>query len=107
MTYNYLNISPNPSSGVIEIRFMINDSGSMQQELRNSNFELRKNRLEVYDVTGRLVKSFNLESCILDRGSTIIWDGTDQANRQSGGGVYFVRLSVGEDVVTRKIALIR
>ena len=94
---NCLNIAPNPANGLIEIRYMIQDSRSMMQ----------KPTLSIYDPSGRLVKSFYLESSILNLESTISWDGTDCANRQVGNGVYFVRLRSGETAVTRKVMLVR
>ena len=70
-------------------------------------FTDKANRVEIFSEDGRLVKSFNLESCILDRGSTISWNGTDQANRQLGSGVYFVKFVSGNYEETEKVLLIR
>jgi hypothetical protein len=95
--HTYLHISPNPASLMIEIRYMIHDSGS----------RIQNPTLSIYDANGRLVKSFDHESGIMDHVSTISWDGTDQANRQLGSGMYFLRLGDGKTAVTRKIALIR
>jgi hypothetical protein len=63
--------------------------------------------LNVYDATGRLVRLFNLESCIMDHALTVRWDGTDHANRQLPGGIYFIRLDDGKHTITKKITLIR
>jgi hypothetical protein len=95
--HTYLHISPNPASLMIEIRYMIHYSGS----------RIQNPTLSIYDANGRLVKSFDHESGIMDHVSTISWDGTDQANRRLGSGVYFLRLGDGKTAVTRKIALIR
>jgi predicted acyl esterase len=94
---NLLKVYPNPFAHITNIRFMIHDS-----RYRIGNPELR-----IYDATGRLVKSFDLESCIMDRGSAISWDGTDQANRQLGSGVYFVKFVSGDYEETEKILLVR
>lgn len=67
----------------------------------------QKAELEIYDATGRLVKAFDLESCIMDHGSTISWDGTDQANRPVGSGVYFVTLEFQAYTTTQKVLLMR
>jgi hypothetical protein len=100
VTHNYLNVSPNPARGVVEIRYIVHDPVSFEGEMR-------KTKLEIYDVTGRLVKAFDLGSCVVDHASTIRWDGTDQSCRQLGGGVYFVRLGEGENVATSKVMLVR
>lgn len=63
--------------------------------------------LSIYDATGRLVKSFYQESGIQNQVSSVVWDGTDQANHQLGGGVYFVKLEAGDISATEKILLIR
>jgi hypothetical protein len=102
-----LQITPNPFHSTTEIRFMIHNSRYTEEELRNSNFEMRNTTLKIYDISGRLVRSFHHESCIMDHGSAISWDGTDQANRQLGSGVYFVELSAGGHTESRKVLLIR
>jgi hypothetical protein len=88
---------PNPSTKYIQIRFVIHDSG----------FVMENSKLSIYDACGRLVKSFDLESCIVDHVSSIGWDGTDRANRRVASGVYFVRLVAGNHNCTQKVLLIR
>jgi hypothetical protein len=92
-----LQVDPNPFVHVTNIRYMIQDSRSTIQEPK----------LSIYDTSGRLVKSFDLESCIMDHESAVSWDGTDQANRRVPEGVYFVRLGTGEQQATAKIILIQ
>ena len=79
----------------------------MTEELRNSNFEMRKPTLKIYDATGRLVKSFNLESCIMDHESSFSWDGRDDQNRMLGSGVYFIKLTAGDYSESKKVLLFR
>jgi hypothetical protein len=102
-----ISVSPNPFHQSTQIRFTIQDTGYMEQELRNSNFEMRKHTLKICDAVGRLVKSFEFESCIVDHGSSIMWNGTDQVNRELGSGVYFVTLNDDGHSVTKKVLLIR
>jgi uncharacterized delta-60 repeat protein len=94
--YN-LTVSPNPFHHQTQIRFTIQDSRSTIENLK----------FRIYDASGRLVRSFNPESYIMDRVSTISWDGTDQSNRQLGSGVYFVQLEAGDNQETRQLLLIR
>jgi hypothetical protein len=89
-----LTATPNPFHKSTQIRFTRQDSPSLEQGLRNSNFGERKQSLEVYDATGRLVRSFDLESCVTDNASRIIWDGTDQFHRKLSSGVYFLRYTI-------------
>jgi hypothetical protein len=92
-----MSVTPNPSTKQTQIRLMIHDSGFMMGNLK----------LGIYDACGRLVKTLNLESCIMDHVSSIRWDGTDQANRPSASGVYFVTLEAGGYSATEKLLLIR
>ena len=92
-----LDVTPNPFTKETQIRYMIHDP----------RYTIQKPQLSIYDAGGRLVKSFNHESCIMDHGSTIRWDGTDQANRQLGSGVYFIKLTSGNLEETRKVLLVR
>jgi hypothetical protein len=105
--FGYVEIQPNPFRDELQIRFTTQDSRSMEQELRNSNFEMRKHTLKIYDVSGRLVRSFDLESCIMDPASTISWDGADANNRRLPSGVYFVRLKAGDRSVVEKAIMMR
>ena len=99
-------VSPNPFRQSTQIRFTMQDSGSTQRELRNSNSGLRKHSLTIYDTAGRIVKSFDLGSDIMGHVSSIIWDGTDDHDQQLGSGVYFVEcVSKSERNAERKTAI--
>jgi hypothetical protein len=98
----HIEARPNPFSYTTVIRFSIlarpasqgeaGDSGYSEQELRNSNFKMRKHTLKVYDASGRCIRSFHLESCIVNRESVVSWDGRDVDGKQLPPGVYFIRL---------------
>ncbi len=62
--------------------------------------------LAVYDVRGRLVRE--LASDTRDPGEfSVVWDGRDNHGRDVVSGVYSYRLSVGGQVQTRKMTLVR
>jgi hypothetical protein len=62
--------------------------------------------VRIYDVAGRLVRSFELS--VDETGSReIVWDGRNGDGRLVASGVYFVRLSHGGDSTTRKAVLLR
>ena len=94
---NYFNITPNPSSGRVEMRYSIGDAGNTMEEIS----------LEIYNATGQLVKSFDPVSSIQYRESSITWSGVDDANRQLGSGVYFVKFRAADFSQTTKLLLIR
>lgn len=75
----------------------------------NINFSLPENvntRLEVYDMTGRLVKT--LVRGQLDAGvHTITWNGQDNVGAQVASGVYLYRLQAGTFVQTKTMTLLK
>ncbi|MBI5868892.1 MAG: PKD domain-containing protein [candidate division Zixibacteria bacterium] len=65
-----------------------------------------KVRLEIFDVTGRLVTV--LEDSEQSAGHhTRIWDGTDNKNRALASGIYFYRLVTPEFRMARKMVLMK
>jgi hypothetical protein len=85
-----LDVYPNPFTHQTDIRYQIADYSEITS-------------LKIYNTSGRLVKVLHHESSIVDRVSTINWDGTDQSNRHVGCGVYFVELETQDHKVTKKI----
>jgi hypothetical protein len=102
---SWLLISPNPFNRTTNIRYMIHDLGYIE-ELRNSDFEMRKPSIRIYDATGRLVKSFYLESRIENHESSFLWDGTDNIGKKVPEGVYFVRLQGSQFNITEKVVFV-
>jgi hypothetical protein len=92
-------ISPNPfrkSTVISYSSLVINDQLPVTNDLQCP-------ALRIYDVSGRMVKSFNLTSNILSLASAVSWDGTDQLNRPVPAGVYFVRLTTPWQTYTEKV----
>jgi parallel beta-helix repeat protein len=88
-SYNY----PNPFNPKTAIRYEIPTGGHVV-------------RLEVYDLRGRLVKTLVSE----EQGAgehIVVWDGHDESGAPVGSGVYFYRLSVGDQSVERKMVLLK
>ena len=90
-------IYPNPCRERTEIRFQMPDTRGNKQEIS----------LKIYDVTGRVVKSFNLASNLLPLASTISWDGIDDQSRKVSEGVYFVSFATSDYHKTEKVILIK
>ena len=79
-----LHIYPNPFRQITDIRCKMHEARCTKQDIS----------LKIYDVSGRLVRFFNLASDFLPLASTISWNGTDDNGRRVSEGVYFVRLVV-------------
>jgi hypothetical protein len=78
---SYLRITPNPFCTKININFGIGQSA-------------KGGELNIYDITGRLVRSFSFSQALSPNPSVLIWNGTDQNGRSVPLGVYFCALQV-------------
>lgn len=59
-------------------------------------------RIDIFDVDGRLVR--NLFGQSVQKGTkSIVWDGCDDIGRKLSAGIYFVRLGISDQSVTKKI----
>jgi predicted acyl esterase len=90
-------ISPNPFSKLTQIRYSILDT----------RYLIQNPRLAIYDVSGRLIKSFDIESSIQDQESVLMWHGDDDASGKLPSGVYFVKFKSGDHEKTEKVLLVR
>jgi hypothetical protein len=64
-------------------------------------------RLEVYDTAGRLVSRL-IDGVVEERGThSIGWRGLDGSGRSVSSGVYFYRLTVGKETISKKMVLLR
>lgn len=63
-------------------------------------------RLEIFNVLGQRVRLLTDSRYTAGRHS-IIWNGTSDLGQESGSGIYLYRLSVGEEVVSKKMMLLR
>ncbi len=61
----------------------------------------------IYDISGRMIKSFSFGSNRRLLAQTISWNGRDEKERIVASGVYFCRLKTGHITLTRKILRIR
>ncbi len=83
---------PNPFNPSTKIHFDVSRSGD--------------GALAVFNVRGEMVRT--LKSGHFDVGpGVIVWDGRNDAGRVVGSGVYFYRLNVGQDSLTRRMVLLK
>ena len=84
--------SPNPFNADTIIQYRLAQPG--------------KTRLEIFDLTGALVKILVSEPQMTGEFS-VKWDGRDQQHRNVASGVYFYSLRSGNWVTQRKLVLVR
>jgi hypothetical protein len=83
--------SPNPFRGETTFRFNVTAVTSKAPS-----------GVAVYDVAGRMIRS--LGQCAPGAGEqSVAWDGTDQAGRSVGPGIYLLRVTAGEASASRKV----
>jgi len=83
---------PNPFSDQVRIQFQIEENQSVQ--------------LEVFNIQGQRVKT--LYSGQLDAGQQDqVWQGDADNGQQLNGGIYIIKLTVGKEMVHRKVTLAR
>jgi len=61
--------------------------------------------LKIYDITGRMVKSFALSP--MPYANKVTWTGDDEAGRAVAAGVYFVKLTADGKETVEKAVLLR
>ncbi|MDZ4181352.1 MAG: T9SS type A sorting domain-containing protein, partial [Candidatus Cloacimonadaceae bacterium] len=61
--------------------------------------------VSIYNIRGQQVKE--LFAGKVSGASQFVWDGRDKLGNRAGTGIYFVRVSQGRHIATRKVMLIR
>ncbi|MBZ0269998.1 S8 family peptidase, partial [bacterium] len=87
-----LRVSPNPSAGVSLLRW------SAAEHART---------LDIVDVTGRRVRSFDLSNGDGSAERAVAWDGLDESGRVVPAGIYFARLVGDSGVRTVRVVRLR
>jgi carboxypeptidase T len=85
-----LSVTPNPTSGVTRIRFMLPEPGPT--------------RVAIYDLGGRQVRV--LSEGFMEAGERmLIWDGFDALGNPVSSGAYFVRLGGSTSLLTKILVM--
>jgi hypothetical protein len=85
-----LKIYPNPFRNTIRIA-------------AGENLKLGSQFLNIYDITGRLVKRFDLRSNSSGQLLEFYWDGKDDEDNSLPSGIYFVQVKSRGGMFTKKI----
>ncbi|MCK5051915.1 MAG: carboxypeptidase regulatory-like domain-containing protein [Candidatus Cloacimonetes bacterium] len=82
-----------------------NPSTTIAFETNTQNIE--NTEIIIYNLKGQKVKVFNSFSNIGLGTSEVVWDGTDENNKQVSSGVYFYKLKSGNYMNTKKMLLLK
>ena len=85
--HNVLKIQPNPFINKTTIIFDGTDIIS----------------IDIFDITGRLVKSFSIPTYYKPVSNSISWDGTDVTGQKLSAGTYFCVVKKPENKIIKKI----
>ncbi|KPK72428.1 hypothetical protein AMJ87_04790 [candidate division WOR_3 bacterium SM23_60] len=85
-------MAPNPFCTFTDITYEITG---------NSGFTL-----QIFDITGRLIKDFSNQTSVIGNRSSVIWHGNDERGRRLPAGVYFVKLDTDSHTETQKVILV-
>jgi hypothetical protein len=73
----------------------------------SGNRRIGESVIQINDVAGRLVKNISLLPFNSLLFTTVQWDGKDNSGNEVQGGVYFIKLTSGNFISSRKIILVR
>ena len=96
-------IYPNPFNKRTIIRVQL--PYSEKAKVTNTNHEHEYISLKIYNLAGRLVKTFN--HLTIQSFNQVTWDGKDSHNKNLPSGIYFCRLEYGELRKVQKLILLK
>jgi hypothetical protein len=87
---------PNPFTSYTTISFILPNAEGIVQSVKNRE-------LKIYDVNGRMIKSFLLPAAYSLLPTKITWDGRDERGNEVPSGLYFYTLKTGNRKITKNI----
>jgi len=92
-TLKVLAARPNPAHDRSEVRFVLPDA--------------RRVRVDVIDVTGRIVRTLQASATLPAGEHAVRWDGRDTDGAHAAAGLYVVQVRAGGEVQVAKLLLVR
>jgi hypothetical protein len=81
---------------------LVRNSTTIRFSVVNSGY----GKLDIFDMSGKLVKTL-VNGNVNAGNHSATWNRTDNRNEKVSGGVYFYKLTVGNETVTRKIIAVK
>jgi hypothetical protein len=93
-----LSIHPNPFAQETVMEFRVRSLEFVDQKLLT---------LRIYDLAGRIVRSFHISKSTNLQINKLTWDGRDDGGTKVPSGLYFLKLTTGKASLTRKLVIAR
>jgi hypothetical protein len=98
--FRALIVTPNPFRTHTDIRWQITAN-----RYQITDDGKKTTTLGIYDISGRLVKSFSLSD--IGNRLSVTWTGVDDTGRRVASGVYIVQLDLNGEKQTEKVLLLK
>ena len=106
---SFIGIAEN-GSGMIDIQSVLRVIPTVSKNGTGIFFSLARGNaastLAIYDASGRVVRSYDLASVTASNVS-LLWDGKDNAGRETPAGIYFVKLETEQAAFVKKVVLLK
>ncbi|TET46712.1 T9SS type A sorting domain-containing protein [candidate division TA06 bacterium] len=89
---------PNPFVNVTSMRFSVPGRSSSKEKVKTS--------IDIFDVSGRLIRRLIRED-MFPGVYQVVWDGKTTEAKGAPSAIYLCRLKIGERSGTRKVLLLR
>jgi hypothetical protein len=101
-------VSPNPFSENTLISYglagaRVRDPADAHARSALSTVDCGLPTIAIYDLSGRLVKSFPFNHLTIQPFNQITWDGKNSEGKAVACGIYFCKLQAGDQRLTRKL----
>ncbi|MCK4233634.1 T9SS type A sorting domain-containing protein, partial [candidate division WOR-3 bacterium] len=102
-----IQVYPNPftTKTVISYSLLVNSGKTNDKLPMTSN--MQHVALQIYDLSGRLIKTFPLTTNHYTLTTTVSWDGRNDMGEMVATGIYFCQLQIGNLTKTRKMIFVR
>ncbi len=106
--FQLCNVSPVPSARAagIELRQNAPNPFNPNTEIRFSVARAGKGSLQIYNMRGELVRTL-LNGTIAAGEGSALWNGLADTGRKVSSGVYFYRLVVGDEAISRRMVMLK
>jgi hypothetical protein len=97
-------IDDEPVNSSVDLEYMSVYPNPFNSTTIISDSNLDGYNIEIYDITGRLVKTLGTHN---NADGSVIWDGTDNDGQAVSSGIYFVRARTADGVATVKLVYLK